>query len=53
MLKQLLRRNCFWYDVVTFGALLLGGQHMRIVWVTLIIILFGVAMFWLRRYMER
>jgi len=26
---------------------------MRIVWVSLIIVLFGVGMFFLRRYMER
>jgi len=26
---------------------------MRIVWISLIIVLFGVGMFFLRRYMER
>jgi hypothetical protein len=31
-----------------------GGSHMpRIVWIVLIIVIFGVAMFFLRRYMER
>lgn len=30
-----------------------GGSMPRIVVVTLIIIIFGVAMFFLRRYMER
>lgn len=32
---------------------MLPEVRMRIVWISLIIILFGVAMFWLRRYMER
>ena len=32
---------------------MLAEVRMRIVWISLIIILFGVAMFWLRRYMER
>jgi hypothetical protein len=31
----------------------LGEAAMRIVWITLIIIAFGVGMFWLRRYMQR
>jgi hypothetical protein len=31
-----------------------GGSPMpRIVWIVLIIVIFGVAMFFLRRYMER
>jgi len=32
----------------------LGGPEMpRIVWLILVIVIFGVAMFFLRRYMER
>jgi len=39
---------------MTVGAApLLWRSFMRIVWVSLIIVAFGVAMFWLRRYMER
>jgi hypothetical protein len=32
----------------------MGGQPMpRIVWIILIIVIFGAAMFFLRRYMEK
>jgi hypothetical protein len=44
----------FWcrdYDFWRSPAL--EAVHMRIVWVSLIIVAFGVGMFWLRRYMER
>jgi uncharacterized membrane protein len=39
----------FWVETATSQ----GGSMPRIVVVTLIIIIFGVAMFFLRRYMER
>jgi hypothetical protein len=35
------------------GSYSLPEARMRIVWISLIIVLFGVGMFWLRRYMER
>jgi hypothetical protein len=36
-----------------FGGHFRGGRMPRIVWIILIIVIFGVAMFFLRRYMER
>jgi len=40
---------------MTFGAAPTPAEadKMRIVWISLIIVLFGVGMFFLRRYMQR
>lgn len=29
------------------------GRHVRIIWIILVVMIFGAAMFFLRRYMER
>ena len=35
------------------GTLVEDGSMPRIIWIILIIVIFGAAMFFLRRYMER